>query len=136
MARLPKRIQQEDSGIDLTPMLDVVFIMLIFFIVTASFIQEVGYDVFRPPPQPPNQQPQEQTNALFVVTETNEIKLNNLRIDPRAVRARIERILAENPKATVIVRAHPKSDTSIYVGIADSAYEVSPSLNTSLVIAE
>ncbi len=137
MARIfRKREESNDNEIDLTPMLDVVFIMLIFFIVTASFIQEVGFDVVRPPPAPPNQTPSEARNAVFVVTEANEIQLDGLRVDPRAVRARIERILAENPQASVVVRAHPSSDSEIYVGIADATYEVASDLQVSLVITE
>ncbi len=137
MARIfKKREESNENEIDLTPMLDVVFIMLIFFIVTASFIQEVGFDVVRPPPAPPNQTPSEAKNAVFVVSETNEIELDGLRVDPRAVRARIERILAENPEASVVVRAHPNADAETYVRIADSSYEVAPSIKVSLVIAE
>lgn len=137
MARIfRKREETNENEIDLTPMLDVVFIMLIFFIVTASFIQEVGFDVVRPPPAPPNQQATQAKNAVFVISESNEIELNGLRVDPRAVRARIERILAENSEASVVVRAHPNSDSETYVTIADASYEVAPSLKVSLVIAE
>lgn len=137
MARIfKKKVPQDESNIDLTPMLDVVFIMLIFFIVTASFVQEVGFNVERPPPAPPNLQPTEKKNAIFQITETNEIMLENLRVDPRSVRARIERILAENPEATVAVRAHPNSEAQIYAGIADSAFEVSNQLTVSLIIVK
>ena len=135
MARIfRKKVNHDENEIDLTPMLDVVFIMLIFFIVTASFVQEVGFNVNRPPPTPPNNQPSEKKNAVFVISESNEVMLNGLRIDPRAVRARIERIVAENPEASVIVQAHETSDSKIYIGIADAAYEVDSALNVSLLL--
>ena len=135
MARIfRKKANHDENEIDLTPMLDVVFIMLIFFIVTASFVQEVGFNVNRPPPTPPNNQPSEKKNAVFVISESNEVMLNGLRVDPRAVRARIERIVAENPEASVIVQAHENSDSKIYIGIADASYEVDPALNVSLLI--
>ncbi|MCK9503112.1 MAG: ExbD/TolR family protein [Porticoccaceae bacterium] len=120
---LGKRRAEEDSQIDLTPMLDVVFIMLIFFIVTASFVKESGVDVNRPPTtdQPP---PDSQNkNIVFEVTEANDILLEGRRIDVRSVRANVERIHAENPQAKVIISAAPKAKTEIFVQISDQARE-------------
>ncbi len=108
--------------IDLTPMLDVVFIMLIFFIVTASFVSENSFLVNRSPPAPENDAPPpDKQNAIFVVSETDEIWLGDRRIDLRSVRANVERIRAENPEAAVVVRAHELASASIYVGILDEA---------------
>lgn len=120
---LGKRRAEEESQIDLTPMLDVVFIMLIFFIVTASFVKEAGVDVNRPPTtdQPP---PDEQmNNIVFNVTEAGEIMLEGRRIDVRSVRANVERIHAENPQAKVIISAHPEAQTETFVEISDQARE-------------
>jgi biopolymer transport protein ExbD len=136
MARLfKKKAPQEETEIDLTPMLDVVFIMLIFFIVTASFVQEDGFRVNRPPESdvPPDSTSK---NATFIVTETDEIWLDGRRIDVRSVRANVERILAENPQASVTVRAHELATANIYIGITDQATEAvgsDPNFAVSLV---
>lgn len=121
---LGRKRAEEESEIDLTPMLDVVFIMLIFFIVTASFVKESGLEVSRPPvtnePPPPSE---ELKNVVLKVTETNDIWLEGRRIDVRSVRANVERIHAENPSAKVIVNAHPKAKTDVFIMIADQARE-------------
>ena len=79
---------EEDNEINLTPMLDVVFIMLIFFIVTASFIKESGLDVSRP--EANTALKVEDANILIAISENNEIWMDRRRIDPRVVRATIE----------------------------------------------
>ncbi len=132
MALGKRRAQDEETQVDLTPMLDVVFIMLIFFIVTATFVRETGLDVARPPTtdEPPEEQLQ---NIVFRVTETSDIMLEGRRVDVRAVRANVERIHAENPEAKVIVNAHPRAKTSVFVEISDQAREAGVydiSLNT------
>ncbi|GAA6153230.1 ExbD/TolR family protein [Pseudoteredinibacter isoporae] len=110
----------DKAEIDLTPMLDVVFIMLIFFIVTASFVKEVGIAVNVPEP---NKEPMPPSleNILIEVSATNEIWMEGRRVDVRAVRANVERLHAENPKASVIVKADGKSSTKTYIAIADAA---------------
>lgn len=136
MARLFKKKEtQEETEIDLTPMLDVVFIMLIFFIVTASFVSEDGFRVNRPP-ESENSPPPTSKNATFIVTETDEIWLDGRRIDVRSVRANVERILAENPEAAVTVRAHELATANVYIGITDQATEAvgtDPTFAVSLV---
>lgn len=119
---VPHRRTQDESEIDLTPMLDVVFIMLIFFIVTASFVKEAGIHLTRPQAQE-SQSDSENENILLTVTSTNEIWLADRRIDMRSVRANVERLYAENPKAAVVIRAHDDSDTEVFAGIADQARE-------------
>jgi biopolymer transport protein ExbD len=123
MALGKRRREADDSQIDLTPMLDVVFIMLIFFIVTASFVNEIGLDVNRPPTsdQPPPDS--KNTNIVFRVSESNEIMLEGRRIDVRSVRANVERLHAEKPEAKVVINAHPKAKTETYVLISDQARE-------------
>jgi biopolymer transport protein ExbD len=104
-------------------MLDVVFIMLIFFIVTASFVNESGLGVSRPPTsdQPPPDS--ENTNIVFRVSESNELTFEGRRIDIRAVRANVERMHAEKPEAKVVISSHPKAKTEIFVEISDQARE-------------
>lgn len=119
---LVRRRKEEESQIDLTPMLDVVFIMLIFFIVTASFINETAIDVQRPPTTetPPDL---ENLNIVFEVGANGDITLGDRRIDIRSVRANTERLRAENPEAKVIISADPKAKSEVYISIADQARE-------------
>ncbi|GAB2190123.1 ExbD/TolR family protein [Sessilibacter sp. MAH2] len=136
MSRRRRRGEAEDKAdIDLTPMLDVVFIMLIFFIVTASFIKEAGLNVNIPevPENPPPPDPDEPKNILVQVNAANEVIMDNRRVDVRAVRSVIERQFAENPKALVIIRADPKSEAGTYVAIADAAISANPNAQVSLI---
>jgi len=122
MRRIAK--QQEDDGaeIDLTPMLDVVFIMLIFFIVVASFIKEAGIEVNRPDD---NQQtdPEDSISIVVEVAADNQIWMENRRVDVRAVRANIQRLLAEDPEAPVTVKVEKGAEAGIVVDVADAARE-------------
>ncbi len=111
--------EENSSEIDLTPMLDVVFIMLIFFIVTASFIKEAGIEVNRP--EASTQTKVENVNILIAVNATNEIYMDGRRIDRRSVRSVIERMHAENPKGAVVIQADKKSNTETVASVIDSA---------------
>ena len=111
--------EEEETTIDLTPMLDVVFIMLIFFIVTASFIKEAGIDVNRP--DAPTAQRVEDANILIAISANDEIWIDRRLIDPRAVRANIERLHAENPKGSVVIQADKKSTNELLVIVMDAA---------------
>ncbi len=111
---------EEENEINLTPMLDVVFIMLIFFIVTASFIKEVGIDVNRPD-APMTESKPEDANILVMINANDEIWIDRRLIDPRAVRANIERLHAENPDGSVVIQANNKSTNKILVEVMDSA---------------
>ena len=112
--------EEEENEINLTPMLDVVFIMLIFFIVTASFIKEAGLDVNRPD-APVTESKPEDANILVVITGTDEIWIDRRLIDPRAVRANIERLHAENPNGSVVIQANKSSTNKMLVTVMDSA---------------
>ena len=112
--------EEEENEINLTPMLDVVFIMLIFFIVTASFIKEAGLDVNRPD-APVTESKPEDANILVAITANDEIWIDRRLIDPRAVRANIERLHAENPKGSVVIQANKQSTNKMLVTIMDSA---------------
>ena len=93
----------DESDINLTPMLDVVFIMLIFFIVTATFIKQAGIDVFRPEAFTAEQKPT--VSVLVAVGENGDIWIDKKKVEPTAVRAHIERLHAENPKGGLVVQA-------------------------------
>ena len=115
-----KRAQDEDDGeVNLTPMLDVVFIMLIFFIVTASFVKESGIDVNRP--DAATAEKKERGNILVAITETGEIWIDKRQVDPRALRANIERLHAENPQGAVVIQADTNSKNGLLVQVMDSA---------------
>jgi biopolymer transport protein ExbD len=111
---------EEDNEINLTPMLDVVFIMLIFFIVTASFIKEAGLDVNRPDAPVTETQP-EDANILVAISGNDEIWIDRRLIDPRAVRANIERLHAENPNGSVVIQPDKQSTNKMLVTVMDAA---------------
>jgi biopolymer transport protein ExbD len=111
---------EEDNEINLTPMLDVVFIMLIFFIVTASFVKESGIDVNRPD-APTSIVPPEEANILIVISANNEILIDRRSIDPRAIRANIERLHAENPSGSVVIQPSPKSANKMLIAVMDAS---------------
>jgi len=115
--RRRKRGQEEDSGIDLTPMLDVVFIMLIFFIVTTSFVKESGLDVNRPSASTAKKK--ERASILVAISQNGEIWIQKRRIDIRSVRANIERLHAESPEGTVVIQADKTSETGVLVDVMD-----------------
>jgi biopolymer transport protein ExbD len=93
----------EESDINLTPMLDVVFIMLIFFIVTATFIKQTGIDVLRPDAQSAEQKPT--VSVLVAIGPNGEIWIDNKQVDESTVRAHIERLHSENPKGGLVIQA-------------------------------
>ena len=112
--------QGQDSEVDLTPMLDVVFIMLIFFIVTATFIREKGLDVVRPDasdvPPPPNMA------AIVISIDFNDdIWIEGRIVDERAVRANVERLRAETPDAPVLIQADRQANTGVVIRTMDQA---------------
>jgi biopolymer transport protein ExbD len=109
MKRKKHGSSDDDAAIDMTPMLDIVFIMLIFFIVTTSFVKEKGLEVNRPkdsntPPPPTNVQ-----SLSIRVNEDGTIVVNGRQVDIRRVEANIQSFLAENNQDSAAVQAHPKS---------------------------
>jgi len=111
--------QEEQEEINMTPMLDVVFILLIFFIVTASFVKEAGIEVNRP--EAATAVKKERANILVAISDKGEIWINKRRIDVRAVQANIERLKAENPQGTVVIQADKKATTDVLIKVMDSA---------------
>ena len=117
--------KKDETNIDLTPMLDVVFILLIFFVVTASFLKEnaldiEGQDPNNNPPPPSLDDPQ---NVLIQIDARNQIFFNQERVDISAIRARVASARAENPSASVIVRPDKQSSADVLVSAMNSARE-------------
>lgn len=112
---------ENESEIDLTPMLDVVFIMLIFFIVTASFVKESGFDVNRPPPsqQPPKEN--KVKNILVSVAADGQLFINRRPVDAGALTANIKRLYAEDPKRSVVIQAQDDSKNERLITVMDAA---------------
>ncbi len=117
---LPELIEDDrENEINLTPMLDVVFIMLIFFIVTASFIKETGIDVNKP--ESLTESSVDDVGILVAIDENSDIWIGGRIIDPRAVRANIERLHAENPKGSVVIQADKRSFNNTLVQVMDAS---------------
>ena len=109
----------DESDINLTPMLDVVFIMLIFFIVTATFIKQTGIQVQRPDALTAEQKP---TVAMLIAISPNgEIWIDKKRVDPAAVRAHIERLHSENPKGGLVIQADRQSTNEKLMAVLSAA---------------
>ncbi|NRA72494.1 MAG: biopolymer transporter ExbD [Gammaproteobacteria bacterium] len=109
--------QQEDAEINMTPMLDVVFIMLIFFIVSTSFVRESGIDVNRPNAQ--TSESKSKTAVFVAISAEDEIWLDRKLIDLRMVRPTIERLRTEQSEISVVVQADEKSTTGQLVHVID-----------------
>ncbi|WP_419813401.1 ExbD/TolR family protein [Bacterioplanoides sp.] len=111
--------EAEEGEIDITPMLDVVFIMLIFFIVTASFVKESGIEVNRPDANTAQAKPR--ANILIAINDIGEIWIDKRRVDESQVRANIERLRAENPQGSVVIQADEEAKTAKLVAVMDAA---------------
>ncbi len=112
-------VEEEESQIDLTPMLDVVFIMLIFFIVTSTFVKDSGVDVTRPNAE--TSVPTDASSIQVGIEANNQIWIDKRQVDKRAVRANIEKGLAESPGAAVIIVADALSNTETLIEVMDQA---------------
>ena len=112
---------ESESGIDLAPMLDFVMNLLIFFIITAVFVKEVGFSLSRPAASNQSTPDQKKDNkTLYIVLHNGgEVSIDKRPIDVRAVRANVERFKAENPEGPVIVVANSKSATGTLVQVMD-----------------
>jgi biopolymer transport protein ExbD len=115
-----RRSQQEEEKVaDLTPMLDVVFIMLIFFIVTATFIKETGIEVNRPDTK--TAQFKKTVSLLVAVSPDSAIWVDKKKVDVRNVRPLMERLHAENPKGGLVIQADMDSKVEKVLAIMDAA---------------
>ncbi|MAY24813.1 MAG: biopolymer transporter ExbD [Polycyclovorans sp.] len=109
----------EETGIDLTPMLDVIFIMLIFFIVTTSFIREAGIEINRPSAETAERE--ERTNILIAISPEGAIWIDRQQVDIRGLRAVVQKLRAEDPQASVIVQADRDARAGLMVEVMDQA---------------
>lgn len=117
MRRSNRAIQTTPIGVNLTPLIDVVFILLIFFIVTSSFVKEAGIDVNRPSAQTAVRK--ERGNIMIAITKEGNIWIDKRQIDRRSVRANVERLHAENPEGTVVIVADTDSRMGLMVEVMD-----------------
>ena len=108
---------QDDTELDMTPMLDIVFIMLIFFIVTTSFVKESGVSVSTP--QASTASRQDNTNIFIAITAKGEVWIDRRPVDPRSVRAIVARLHADNPEGSVIIQSDEDASTRMLVEVMD-----------------
>jgi len=108
---------EEETEINITPMLDVVFIMLIFFIVTTSFVRETGIDPNRP--EAWTATTKERANILIAVSSVNDIWMNKGRIEMEQVRALVEAALAESPESSVVIIVDEDAATGNLIDLMD-----------------
>jgi len=120
--RNKQQVAEEDNEINLTPMLDVVFIMLIFFIVTASFIKEAGIDVNRPDTFTAERQ--EDAAILIAISENDEIWIDRREVEPRGLREAIEKLHLENPRGSIVIQADENSTHEKLVAVMEAAKQV------------
>ncbi len=112
-----RKAKQKKLEIDIAPLIDMVFILLIFFLVTTSFVKETGVDINRPAAATAVNR--EDVTILVGVTESNDIFIENRKIDFRAVRINVERALAENPEGSVVIVADKESSTGRVIQVMD-----------------
>jgi biopolymer transport protein ExbD len=105
------------SAMNITPLIDMVFILLIFFAVNASFVKEAGVEIERPSARTATTQ--QQANIMIAVTENSEVWVDRSRVDPRSVRGHVERLHAENPEGAVVILADDESRTGLVIEVLD-----------------
>ncbi len=118
---LDNRTSEEEEGINLTPMLDVVFIMLIFFIVTASFVKEAGIEISRPIAN--TAQNKKNANIIVAINSSNEIWMDRKHVKLQGVRGLIERMHAENPEGSVLIQADKDAYSETLLAVMSAARE-------------
>lgn len=114
----------DEAEINITPMLDIVFIMLIFFIVTTSFVKEKGLEVSRPSNSPPKEVKKNKGPIVVKIDANGNILLKGRMLERKAVEANLEREKAEKPDSPLIIAAHPDAETDALVTILDAAEAV------------
>ena len=113
------RSETGPTAMNITPLIDMVFILLIFFAVNASFVKEAGVEIERPSAR--SAVTQEQANIMIAVTENGEVWVDRQRVDPRSVRGHVARLHAENPEGAVVILADDKSETGLVIEVLDQA---------------
>ena len=117
MARKQRFREEEEAAVDMTPMLDIVFIMLIFFIVTTSFVKEAGIDVNKP--EAAQATKKKNANIFIAIRSNGEIWMDKRQVDVERVAANIERLLAEQPTEIVIIQADKEAKHGVVVKVMD-----------------
>ena len=118
-----KAIHSDDSAdVNITPLLDIVFILLIFFIVTATFLREKGIDVNTPEDNEDQEDTTPPPALLLAIQEDGFVRVNNLRqIDPGSVKPTVQEFIAREPRGVVLVSAAPESESGVAVEVMDQA---------------
>ena len=130
MSRKRSKFEEQDADVDMTPMLDIVFILLIFFIVTTSFVKDEGFLVNKPKKQ--KQLPDNNKPSIMIHTDgNNAVYFNNKRVDVLRIPARIEHFLAENQTSVAIVRPHEDTNYEVVVEVLDQVRSF-PQLSISM----
>ncbi len=119
MRRITSGAPDDESQVDITPLIDIVFIMLIFFIVTATFVKEAGIDVNKP--DAPTAEVKKKANILIAIDANNNIWLDRRKIDIRSVIPNIKRLRSENPQGSVVIQADEESKNKMLVEVMDAA---------------
>lgn len=130
MARKQRFREEEEAVVDMTPMLDIVFIMLIFFIVTTSFVKEAGIEVNKPKAAQATQQ--KNANIFIAIRDNGEIWIDKQQIDVERVSAKIESLLAEQPTEVVILQADKDAKHGIVVKVMDQIKATGDNLRISI----
>ncbi|HEY9032509.1 MAG TPA: biopolymer transporter ExbD [Pseudomonadales bacterium] len=108
---------QQETELDMTPMLDIVFIMLIFFIVTTSFVKEAGIVVN--PPEAQTAEQQDNANIFIAINENGEVWIDRRQVDVRTVRAIVARLHAQNPEGAVVIQSDRAARTEQLMQVMD-----------------
>ena len=119
MRRITSVSADDESEVNITPLIDIVFIMLIFFIVTATFVKEAGIDVNKP--DAPTAEVKKKANILIAIDANNNIWLDRRKIDIRSVIPNIKRLRSENPQGSVVIQADEESKNKMLVEVMDAA---------------
>jgi len=112
-----RKSQNEEASIELMPLLDVVFILLIFFIVTTSFVKESGIDVLKPTAKTATKK--DKASIFVAIKDNGDIWIQKRKIDVHSVRANIEKLHAESPEGHVVIQADTRSKTGILIQVMD-----------------
>lgn len=113
-----RRANSKDIDLNIAPLIDMVFILLIFFLVTTSFLKETGVDISRPTAA--TAVTKTKTTILIGVTKDGTVHIDRRQVDVRAVRANVERALAENPEGNVVIVADKESLTGLVIKVMDA----------------
>lgn len=119
MRRSYTESEYQPIHLNVIPLIDVMFFLVLFFVATSSFIRETGVDVNRPAAK--SAQLQEKGNIIVSVTKNGEIWIDRRKVDIRALRANVERMYAENPGSAVIIAADEEAQTGLLVAALDEA---------------